>query len=141
MKRHGYPLLHGLVLCFLNGFGIVMGFRAWEASGAANQISVQVPVALLITVLGFLAWAGVSSRREGPASGLRGARALVVIFVASLVLAPAFFIPLHRLVAGYWTAASNITAGWLFQAPANLIALAALAAARRAVSSAGGVIA
>lgn len=128
-------LIHSSTLALLNLAGVLVGFAVYHLSGVDHQIAVQVPVAALFTVAGFVAWLRMT-RRTRIGWGRTGTRQRVMVFLLALVWAAVIFVPLHFFTQGYLSAWSNVTALWAFQAPANLLALLA---ARCGVGSAMGL--
>jgi hypothetical protein len=114
--------IHSVKLAFINLAGIFAGFAVYHLTGLQNQIAVQVPVAVLFTVIGFVTWLWMT-RRTRVSWTRAGARQHVLVFALALVWSAVVFVPLHYFTQGYVTAWSNITAMWAFQMPANLIAL------------------
>ncbi|MBU0742881.1 hypothetical protein KKG45_07050 [bacterium] len=131
MRRYGPSLLHGLFLCLMNMGGVLVGYEIWVATGAPNQVSVQVPTGIVLSTAGFLVWVALSARITSLTRGLAGALSLAATFISALIWAPVIFVPLHHGVTGYWTSRGNIVACWFFQLPANGIALLTLVAWRR----------
>ena len=125
MKISPLPILHGLVLALCNLAMINAGFLLWNLMPGTNQIIVQGSLATILSAACFLAW-GWISRRLGLASP-RGWRQLLAVWIAAALLAALVFILLHRATQGYWTAFGNLLAIWVFQIPANGLALALLA--------------
>lgn len=121
MHRHASSILNGLVVCLLNLGGVWAGFMIWAATGVANQVALQVPIAFVLSVAGVLAWTAISKRfARHVATG--------VVFVSAMIWAVVVFVPLHRATTGYWTSFGNILGIWVFQLPANALALIMLPA-------------
>lgn len=117
-------LIHSSTLALINLAGILVGFAVYHLSGVDHQIAVQIPVAVLFTVVAFVAWQWMT-RRTRIAWGRTGTRQRVMVFLLAFVWAAVVFVPLHFFTQGYLSAWSNVTALWAFQAPANLLALLA----------------
>ena len=118
-------LAAGLVLLFANLSGIFAGFLAYHAVRPANQIAVQVPIAVLLSVLLYLAWTLVSRIRPFSRLTLQSILEEGGAYMASLVWGPVVLVPLHYFTQGYLTGVGNITVLILFQAPVNAIAILA----------------
>lgn len=116
-------LVTGLALLVANFTGIYVGFLTYHAVRAGNQIAVQAPIAVLFSVLLYLAWTLVL--RSLPFSRLRlhSTAEKGWAFMASLVLSPVVFAPLHYVTQGYLTSVGNITGLIMFQAPVNALAM------------------
>lgn len=77
-----------------------------------------------------MAWFSASSRSHRSSSvftayqiiGPSNQLAIQVPVAVALLCAPVVFIPMHYVTQGYLTAASNIVAIWIFQAPVNIVA-------------------
>lgn len=118
--------IHGIVLAAINFVAIMAGFMVYKMTSPADQLAVQLPVAVVLSVGGFVVWTLIA-RRGGlgiPASLQPGE--LLTIYGVALVGMPLLFVPLHFMGTGYLTSFSNVTAAWLFQVPTNALALAAV---------------
>jgi hypothetical protein len=117
---------HGFVLTVLNLVGLIVGFVAAANSGPDNRVTLQLAVAILYSILLFLAWS--LSLRNLPSRFSRGARLQgprehVLAYAASLLWNPLLLIPLHFVTQGYLTSAGNIVALLFFQLPVNAVAV------------------
>jgi hypothetical protein len=117
--------LHGLVLVLADFAGILGGFVAFKALHFASfeQILIQLPVAAALSVLLFGLWSLLLRAFGGKQLLLPDLKELLWVFVASILLAAAVFVPLHYLTQGYLTAVANLVLLALYQVPVNLIAL------------------
>ena len=115
-------LSHSIKLAFIDLGGILVGFMVYHLSGAHDQLAVQVPVAVVFTVIGFATWLWMT-RRTRIGWSRAAFRQYVLVFLLAFVWAAVVFIPLHYFTQGYVTAWSNVTVMWTFQAPTNLLAL------------------
>ena len=125
--------LHSLVLAALNIGCIVAGFSVYHLLRPANQLAVQVPVAVISCVAGFVLWTVVLWHLAGDNLSLRGKAEFAWTFVLALLWSLVLFVPLHFVTQGYLTSAGNVLGIWLFQAPTNAVAIVAA----RAVTGAG----
>jgi hypothetical protein len=123
--RFTASLLHGLALAAINVAAVLVGFALYKISGVANQLTVQIPVAVLISGAAFALWYVGARRVGGERFLLRGPSSYVWTYVLALAWLPALFVPLHYVTQGYLTSFANIYYTWLFQAPTNVAALAA----------------
>jgi hypothetical protein len=114
-------LIHGFILALINLGSILVGFAVYHLAGSRNQIAIQVPVAVLCTIIAFCLWVRMTSRTRLRWRG--GVRPGLAVFFLALIGAAVVFVPLHYATQGYVTAWSNVTALWAFQVPANLLAL------------------
>jgi hypothetical protein len=96
-----------------------------------DQLAIQIPVAVLASVVAFGLWyiVVVGVTRGRVALGNRAA--YVGAYAAAIGWFPALFVPLHYVTQGYLTSFANIYNMWLFQAPTNAPALAAAALVAR----------
>ncbi len=124
-------LLHALALAVINFGGVLVGFAFYKISRTAFQLAFQVPVAVLISVAGFATWYFIVGRVARGALALHGSAAYVGTYALVFAWFPALFVPLHYATQGYLTSFANIYYMWLFQAPTNALALAALYLAGR----------
>jgi len=124
-------ILHGAILAIVNLFSIWLGFIAHALIAEANQLIVQVPVAIVVSVVVFVLWGKLVDNRGPKRISVRGFRDGVWIYCLALVWAPLIFVPLHFVTAGYLTAFSNILAMWVFQLITNLVAIDIVAGAAR----------
>ena len=129
--RLGRLLLSATAVSLISLVSIVAGFWAFKGVGAANQIAVQVPVALLAGIAGLVGWFRVARR----AHLLRAGTDIALIFAASIPVSAALLTLGHYLITGYLTAFGNIAATWplLF----GQYVIAALIAAETAPRQAG----
>ncbi|HPF36265.1 MAG TPA: hypothetical protein P5571_15705 [Candidatus Krumholzibacteria bacterium] len=137
MIRH---LMNGAALAAGNMLGIVLGFYAFALFRNPNQQQVQIPVAVIASVVVFLIWARFANVPRRGRLGLRGRRDGVLAYALALPVAAAAFVPLHYLFSGYLTAASNIVAGWLFMLLANPLVVGVAVAAAGDETAAGPTV-
>jgi hypothetical protein len=131
-------MLHGLILTVVNVGAVLVGFAFYKISGISYQLAAQVPAAVLVSVVAFALWYVAARRLGGEWFRLRGPSAYVWTYVVAFAWLPALFVPLHYVTQGYLTSFANIYDTWLFQAPTNVLALAAVAfASRRAAKQYG----
>jgi hypothetical protein len=134
-------ILHAAVLAAANLIGIWLGFLVYAVSETANQLLVQVPVAVQATVAVFAAWVRLLSARGSVRLPIRGTGDGAWIYGLAPLWAAVVFVPLHQVTQGYWTAFSNVLVLWSFQLIANgiavavALAIAAAMAARRTVAA------
>ena len=112
-------LLHGFVLLVANLLGLVLGMILFHALGAKMQLGIQIPIAVLVSVLLYLAWVLVLRKLPFPGLSLQNCSEHALAGLCSLVWAPVIFIPLHYFTQGYPTAAGNLVVLALFQVPVN----------------------
>ncbi|MBE0411987.1 MAG: hypothetical protein IBX69_19845 [Anaerolineales bacterium] len=113
--------MHGFVLAGIHIFSILAGFGIYALTRWGNQIAVQLPVAVLISISTFLGWLWVLDRTPAKRLNLSSREGLVGALLTSMVWAPVLFIPLHYFTQGYLTSIGNILAIWAFQLPVNII--------------------
>ncbi|MBD3222855.1 hypothetical protein GF314_16630 [bacterium] len=116
-------ILHAAVLALANLAGIWLGFVAFALASTTNQLAVQMPVAVVVSIGGFAAWAALVGRRRPAWSRLRTGRDAVWVYGLALVWSAVVFVPLHLLLEGYRTAFSNVVALWVFQLVVNAVAV------------------
>lgn len=114
---------HGFVLLVANFTGIIVGFMAYCAVRPADQIAMQLPIAILLSILLFLAWTLILRNLPFRRLSLQGYLEFIWTFGASLIWAPVVFVPLHYFTQGYLTSAGNIISVLVFQIPVNTVAL------------------
>jgi len=114
-------LLHGFVLASIQLFSILSGFGVHTLLGFGNQIAIQLPVAVLVSVGGFSVWVWLLDRANLNRLNLRSRQGLISTLLASFLWAPDIFIPLHYFTQGYLTSIGNVLAIWAFQLPVNII--------------------
>jgi hypothetical protein len=127
----GVSLLHGLALAAINVGAVLAGFAFYKVSGVESQLAVQLPVAVLISVVAFALGSALARRLGGERFRLRGVSAHVWTYFFAFAWLPALVVPLHYLTQGYLTSFANVYYTWLFQAPTNVAALAATYALTR----------
>lgn len=110
---------HGLVLAVVNVGAVLFGFACYKASGLPYQLPIQISVAALSSVVGFLLWSlavgGVFVEEYSPGT----VPEFLGVFLLSLLWFPALFVPGHYFTQGYLTSFANIYYMWLFQTPLN----------------------
>ncbi len=115
--------VYGLVLLFANLAGVFIGFLAYHALDAKDQIGIQVPVAALISILLYVAWVLILRSLPFKNLMLQETREHVLVGPCSLFWNPVVFIPLHYFTQGYVSSGGNIVALAAFQIPVNAIAI------------------
>lgn len=126
-------LIHATVLVIADLGGIVGGAGvAFLVLRTANQVWLQLPVAVVLTVAGFWIWL-----RALPVAGLRRLEPATMgercgCWAVSIVLAPLLFVPIHYFTQGYLTDPGNLMALCFYQVPVNAVALAIGSARRKA---------
>jgi hypothetical protein len=116
--------LHSFVLLAADLAGIGGGgMAAFQILGVPNQVWLQLPIAVALSVGGFCAW--ILFLRVLPWRRLQPARSneLIACLAVSLALAPLVFVPLHYFTQGYITSLGNLLALALYQLPVNTLAL------------------
>jgi hypothetical protein len=116
-------LLHGSALLASNMAGIVIGFFGYALMGAKNQVATQLPIAVLVSIGLYLSWLFVLRLRPFQSIRLNGYREYIYSGVASLLVGPIVFVPVHFLTQGYLTATGNLLALAAFQIPVNTIGI------------------
>ena len=133
MSRGGRVLVHSLVLAVSNICAILAGFVVYVLTRPADQLEVQIPVAIAMTLVLFSVWCLVTQR--GAWTGLRFERAIegLWVYVAAFPWAWVLFVAVHHTTQGYLTSWRNVAMLAAFQAVVNVVAvLAGLAIAGRA---------
>lgn len=116
-------IVHGLVLALANLVGLYLGMIALGAFGRGDQLTTQLPVAIVASVLGFGLWVWIVNRATSARLRYRGREDGGWTYVIALPLAAIIFVPLHFVTQGYLTSLSNILALWMFQLGTNAIAV------------------
>jgi hypothetical protein len=114
--------VHGLMLMLADLAGILVGFFAYKFFDF-EQLTIQLPVAMLVSILLFLLWSLLLPVLGGRRLRLPDVKEMLLVFACSLLWAPVVFIPLHFFTQGYFTATENLVMLALYQMPINLIAL------------------
>jgi hypothetical protein len=116
--------LHSLVLVIADIAGIAGGaVAAFRILGVANQVALQLPIAILLTVGSFWAWMfSLRVLRLGSLQ-LVSSKELGTCMLFSVLWAPVVFVPLHYFTQGYLTSGGNLVALALYQLPVNALAL------------------
>lgn len=120
-------IVHGLALAAVNIAASLVGFAAYKISGVGHQLAVQISVAVVISVAAFALWYYVARRVTSGRTALGSLGAYVSTYALAFAWFPALFVPLHYVTQRYLTSFANIYHMWLFQAPTNVLALAAVA--------------
>ncbi len=114
--------INGLILTIINLGSILFGFYIYFISKSDNQIAIQLTVACLTSVVGFLIWKFLCYKFLKKCD-LKSKNQYTPTFFFSLLLTPVIFVPLHFFAEGYLTSIQNILSIWLFQIPTNIIIL------------------
>ena len=117
-------LLHGVVLAAASLAAIVAGFAAWSLVRGVDQLLVQLPVAVVLTLAAFPAWLLAARHLLGTQSPPRSTRELALVLVVALLAGPLLLVPLHYVTQGYLTSPGNLLALLAFQGPVDLAAVA-----------------
>lgn len=131
-------LLHAAVLALANLAGLWLGFVIFARSAETHQLAVQLPVAVTVSVAGFVGWVAAVRVRGPRWLRLQGRRDGAWIYGLALAWSAAIFVPLHLVLTGYLTAASNVIALWIFQVVVNVVAVWLAVAIRPPAPSTGG---
>ena len=118
--------LHSFIMVTVNFAAIYCGFIVYHLPKPANQIVVQLPVAVILSIAGFVFWTLFMRIHLLERFAVKEKRELTYIYFATLVLAPVIIVPLHYVTQGYLTSFGNIAAIWMFQLPVNLISITAV---------------
>jgi hypothetical protein len=116
-------LLNGCFLAGTNFGSIMVGFVIYNLVKPANQIAVQVPIAMVLSVAVFLIWSLAVKKVSGGRLSLGRRWEPVQVYLLALFVFPVIFVPVHYLTQGYLTSFGNILGIWFFQAPTNILAL------------------
>jgi len=118
--------LHSFIMVIANLVAIYCGFIVYYLLKPANQIAVQLPVAVILSIVGFALWNLFLRIKLLKRFAIREKKELIFIYFAGFVWVPVIFVPLHYITQGYLTSYGNIVAIWLFQLPLNFISIAFL---------------
>ena len=116
-------LLHGFVLLAANVLGVIVGFVTYYILGTRDQVGTQLPIAVLFSVLLYLAWVLLLRKVPFTKLTLHNTREHVLTGTCSLLWNPIVLVPLHYFTQGYLTGAGNIIVLAAFQIPVNAIAI------------------
>jgi hypothetical protein len=122
-STYGRRVVHAIVLVLANFAGILGGFIAFWLASTTNQLAVQLPIAVLVTLTTFLLWIRLVDRRWPARLRFRGLRDGVFTYGLAPVIAAIVFVPLHYALEGYVTAFSNVVALWTFQLVVNALVI------------------
>ena len=116
--------LHSLVLVIADLAGIAAGaLAAFRILGVPNQVWLQLPIAVVLSVGCFCAWVLSLRILRWKVLQPAGPKELRASLAASLLWAPVVFVPLHYFTQGYLTSIGNLVALALYQLPVNALAL------------------
>ena len=116
-------VLHGGALYGANFVSILLGFVVYHVVRPAPQRVVQVPVALILSIIGFVLWYRVCERLPWAFLHLRAPGDFFWVYLMALVWNPLIFVPTHYFTQGYLTSFGNIAASWIFQLVVNVLVL------------------
>ena len=115
--------LHSFILVLINLAAIIIGFLIFKLHKTANQITIQIPVAVVLSILLFILWNWLVKHLSFKRLYLEKLEDFLLIYVASLLWAPVIFVPIHYITQGYLTSIGNILALLFFQLPTNGLAV------------------
>ena len=116
--------LHSVALTVVDIAGIGGGaVVAYKALGVSNQVWLQLPCAIVLSLVLFAAWVFLLQFLGFRRLQFVGERELVACLAASLLWAPLVFVPLHYFTQGYLTSMGNLVALAGYQLPVNSLAL------------------
>jgi len=119
-------ITHSLLLVLADLAGIGGGaLAAFWIPRMPNQVWLQVPIAVLLSVGFFLVWLIAVRTLRIKALWPVGTGESWTWLAASLLWAPLVFVPLHYFTQGYLTSLGNVVALAFYQLPVNALALAA----------------
>ncbi|OPL17506.1 MAG: hypothetical protein AVO38_00540 [delta proteobacterium ML8_D] len=114
-------ILHSFILSMVNIISILFGFGVYHFFRDYNQLSIQVPVGAVFSIIVFTSWVVILKYKGVSWLLLESRLEPLLILLLSLAWLPVIFIPLHYLTQGYLTTFGNIYVHWIFQIPVNLI--------------------
>ncbi len=114
-------ILHSFILSMVNIISILFGFGVYHFFMDYNQLSIQVPVGAVFSIIVFISWVIILKYKGVSWLLLESRLEPLLILLLSLAWLPVIFIPLHYLTQGYLTTFGNIYVHWIFQIPVNLI--------------------
>ena len=114
--------LHGFVLFLTNLVGVLGGFIIFKHIGG-NQLTTQIPCAIVISVILFFTWYYLLHKFSVKTLFQNRKHESIGIFLAALVWNPLIIIPLHYFTQGYLIKPVNILLLMLLQIPINTLAL------------------
>lgn len=117
--------LHSLILTLANIASILIGFGLYHSLKPVNQIAVQIPAAVMLSIIAFVTWGLIIHHLPFQRLFWENSRELAWVYLAALLWGPLIFVPFHYVTQGYLTAFGNILPTWLFQLPVNLLAVLA----------------
>jgi hypothetical protein len=109
-----------MVITLINKAGIATGFITWYFLGTSNQLMVQVPLAMAVSICGTMIWL----LKFGHWHRLDLEQDAMALFLLILPVGAALWVPIHYLWTGYLTSMGNIVGGWIFAFLANIPAFA-----------------
>ena len=116
-------VLHSFILAAVNIISVIFGFGIHRFLKQYNQLAVQIPTAVIFSIIVFTTWIVIIKYRNISKIFPEGWLQLLLIFLWSLTWLPVIFLPLHYITQGYLTSFGNIYWNWLFQIPTNMIAV------------------
>lgn len=85
--------VHSLVLAITNIAAILVGFGAYHLLKPINQVAVQVPVAAMVCVIGFVSWRFFTQRLSFKGFAQPSGGELVWVYLAALLWSPSSLSP------------------------------------------------
>lgn len=116
-------IIHGFVLSAANMIAIMTAFRVDNALRSTHSLVVQVPVAVILSMVIFLVWILLLKIPFLKYIAVKTVKELSWILLSSLAWGPILFVPLHLSAPGYLTGSGNILSLFQFQLPVNVLAI------------------
>ena len=115
--------LNSFILVIANIGAIYCGFIVYHLLKPANQIAVQLPIAVILSIAGYILWNLLLRINFFKKFTIKEKHEFIYIYFAALLWVPLVFVPLHYVSQDYLTSFGNIFAIWIFQLPVNLISI------------------
>lgn len=116
--------IHGLVLMIVDIVGITVGaIAAYKITGKPSNVSLQLPVAMLVSIALFCGWITAIRLLRLRSLQLRDVCEMLWCLPSSVIWNPIIFVPLHFSTQGYVSSWGNLFALTVYQLPVNGFAL------------------
>ncbi|OFW50895.1 MAG: hypothetical protein A2163_11195 [Actinobacteria bacterium RBG_13_35_12] len=114
-------ILHSLILAAVNIVSIIFGFGIYHFFTRYNQMTIQVPIAAIFSIIVFTTWIVIIKYKNISKIFPEGWLQFLLVFLFSLAWILIIFVPLNYITQGYLTSFGNIYLNWIFQIPTNIV--------------------
>ena len=129
-------LFHSFIMAMSNVVGITIGYYFAKLFSGINQFLIQVPTAIVISVLLFLVWDLLLKKFEVEKFIIKK-KILFYIYTFAFAFSPVLYFPISKILPKVMNEFGQIPGFWMFQLAGNLIIVFIMILFEQAVSDRG----